>query len=95
MNRRTLERFRKWFVNNAPDGLDFEDPVALLDRIRATDRNRVSQSNRRYGPDDEAGASEVKKFLWSLVCKFEVTHISPEELGPVLVEAAAAVTLRS
>lgn len=90
MNRRTLERFRKWFVKEAPDGLDFEDPHALLERMWSMDARKY-----RVKTDEREAMSAPEAFIWELVCEFEVMHISPEELGPVLVEAAAAVTLRS
>lgn len=96
VNKRRLAIFRRWFVRNAPDGLDFEDPVGFLEKLRAMDRNWASHRNSPEHPSVlYARASLVGKFMMDLVEDYDVAHLSPEELGPIMVEASAAVTIRS
>lgn len=101
MNDRQRARFRKWFLKNVPAGFCLDDPHELVERLRRLDRDRVSQQTaqvkasrvRVLGPD--VPSDPVREFLVSLVHRFEVTHLSPEEVGPVLVEAAFQLTLRN
>lgn len=86
MNKRGLARFRRWFVANAPPDLDFGDPESVLRAVNAAD---AKHRNARWC------VTEVDRFMYDLVCEFEARHIGVHELGPVLVEAAVAVTLRS
>lgn len=104
MNARTAARFRKWFMKHAPQDLVFDDPVLFLEELFKIDSGsgppRCKNIAPDYAPCQRPNCcppfwSDTQQFMWELSTEFEISHISPHELGPVLVDAMAMLALSS